>query len=63
MQVSLVFCLYIWCAATNLGDPGVFRSKKYGKISDPRKASYNDSLPGSAASVDDANTEFVGEKV
>ncbi|XP_020577864.1 probable protein S-acyltransferase 22 [Phalaenopsis equestris] len=24
-----VFCLYVWCAATNPGDPGVFKSKKY----------------------------------
>lgn len=61
--VSLAFCLYIWCAATDPGDPGVFRSKKYGKVSDPRKASYNDPLPGSVASVDDANTESIGEKV
>ena len=58
----MVFYLYIWCAATNPGDPGVFRSKTYGKISDPRKSSYNDPLPGYATSVDDANTEYVGEK-
>ena len=63
MQVSLVFCLYIWCATTNPGDPSVFISKKYGKISDPRKASYNDPLHGSATSVDDANTKSIGEKV
>ena len=53
----------MWCAATNLGDIGVFRSKKYGKIFDPRKASYNDPLPRSIAFVDDANTESVGGKV
>ncbi|KAH9299231.1 hypothetical protein KI387_030913, partial [Taxus chinensis] len=62
--VTSVFCLYIWCAATDPGDPGVFRSKKYGKVSDCRKASsVKDPLPGSAPSVDGTNTDSVGEKV
>lgn len=28
-QVLCVFVLYIWCAAANPADPGVFKSKKY----------------------------------
>lgn len=28
-QVLCVFFLYIWCAAANPADPGVFKSKKY----------------------------------
>ncbi|WOL12636.1 putative protein S-acyltransferase 22 [Canna indica] len=27
--VTCVFCLYAWCAATDPGDPGIFKSKKY----------------------------------
>ncbi|WOL01697.1 putative protein S-acyltransferase 22 [Canna indica] len=27
--VTCVFCLYVWCAATNPGDPGILKSNKY----------------------------------
>eukprot|EP01018_Ginkgo_biloba_P035352 Gb_24689 [translate_table: standard] len=62
--VTSVFSLYIWCGATDPGDPGVFRSKKYGKISDFRKpSSGKDPAPGSTASANDTNPESVGEKM
>ncbi|XP_072971304.1 probable protein S-acyltransferase 22 [Typha angustifolia] len=32
--VTCVFCLYVWCAATDPGDPGIFKSKKYLKVDD-----------------------------
>lgn len=35
--VACVFFLYIWCAATDPGDPGVFKSKKYGHVEHSRK--------------------------
>ncbi|XP_073143616.1 probable protein S-acyltransferase 22 [Henckelia pumila] len=41
--IICVFGLYIWCAAVDPADPGVFRSKKYCKFS-PNK---NDSKPSS----------------
>ncbi|GLJ47259.1 hypothetical protein SUGI_0997860 [Cryptomeria japonica] len=62
--VTSVFCLYIWCAATDPGDPGVFRSKKYGNVSYSRKASSTKNpLTGSAPSVDGTNTDSIGEKI
>ncbi|CAD5185096.1 unnamed protein product [Musa acuminata subsp. malaccensis] len=30
--VTCVFCLYVWCAATDPGDPGIFRCKKNLKV-------------------------------
>ncbi|KAM7269768.1 hypothetical protein ACFE04_025265 [Oxalis oulophora] len=35
--IFCVFSLYIWCAAADPADPGVFRSKKYLKIPDNQK--------------------------
>ncbi|RRT69595.1 hypothetical protein BHE74_00003892, partial [Ensete ventricosum] len=30
--VTCVFCLYVWCAATDPGDPGIFRCNKNLKV-------------------------------
>ncbi|XP_058730574.1 probable protein S-acyltransferase 22 [Vicia villosa] len=35
--ITVVFGLYIWCAAADPADPGVFKSKKYLKIPDSKK--------------------------
>ncbi|KAL2349204.1 hypothetical protein Fmac_003204 [Flemingia macrophylla] len=35
--ITCVFGLYIWCAASDPADPGVFKSKKYLKIPDGKK--------------------------
>ncbi|XP_027360807.1 probable protein S-acyltransferase 22 isoform X2 [Abrus precatorius] len=35
--ITCVFGLYIWCAAADPADPGVFKSKKYLKIPDSKK--------------------------
>uniref|UniRef100_A0A6N2LRC2 S-acyltransferase n=1 Tax=Salix viminalis TaxID=40686 RepID=A0A6N2LRC2_SALVM len=35
--ITCAFGLYIWCAAADPADPGVFRSKKYLKIPDSEK--------------------------
>lgn len=60
--VFSVFSLYIWCAASDPADPAVLTSKKYSRISEfGRALSFKDSLPG-PGSVNDANTESVGEK-
>lgn len=37
LQILCVFGLYIWCAAADPADPGVFKSKKYLKIPDRKK--------------------------
>ncbi|XP_047179443.1 probable protein S-acyltransferase 22 isoform X3 [Vigna umbellata] len=37
LQIISVFGLYIWCAASNPADPGVFKSKKYLKIPESKK--------------------------
>lgn len=39
-----VFCLYIWCAAINPGDTGVFKSRKYLKSKGYRKGSREEGL-------------------
>ncbi|KAL0926032.1 hypothetical protein M5K25_004413 [Dendrobium thyrsiflorum] len=41
---TCVFCLYIWCAAINPGDKGVFKSKKYLKAKGYRKGSREEGL-------------------
>ncbi|KAJ6726684.1 PROTEIN S-ACYLTRANSFERASE 22-RELATED [Salix purpurea] len=56
--ITCAFGLYIWCAAADPADPGVFRSKKYLKIPDsekhnPRKDSKLSG--GSTSSIHDAN--------
>nr|GMD13536.1 probable protein S-acyltransferase 22 [Ipomoea batatas] len=61
-----VFGLYIWCAATDPADPGVFKSKKYLKIVDDKSHSHvkGSKLGGgeSTSSVHGANASSVGEK-
>ena len=32
MQITCVVVLYVWCAATDPGDPGIFKSKRVPKI-------------------------------
>lgn len=64
-QITLVFSLYIWCAAADPADPGVFKSKKYLKIPDSAKNSgqKESKLGGeSTSSLHDANAIKVGEK-
>ena len=39
-QVLCVFFLYIWCAAANPADPGVFKSKKYTSLYGSGKHKY-----------------------
>uniref|UniRef100_A0A1D1YZN6 S-acyltransferase n=1 Tax=Anthurium amnicola TaxID=1678845 RepID=A0A1D1YZN6_9ARAE len=63
--VGCVFCLYIWCAAADPGDPGVFKSKKYLNIVDLGK--HTDSKEfrqegESISSMNEANTATVGDK-
>ncbi|KAI0525131.1 hypothetical protein KFK09_004522 [Dendrobium nobile] len=41
---TCVFCLYIWCAAINPGDTGVFKSRKYLKAKGYRKGSREEGL-------------------
>lgn len=60
-----MFGLYIWCAAADPADPGVFRSKKYIKIPDSKKlSSQKDSKLGgeSTSSMHDANASTVEAK-
>ena len=64
-QITCVFGLYIWCAAADPADPGVFKSKKYLKIPDHAKHSgqKESKLGGeSTPSLHDANAKKVGEK-
>ncbi|XP_072981398.1 probable protein S-acyltransferase 22 [Typha angustifolia] len=49
--VTFVFLLYIWCAAADPGDPGVFKSKKYGKVDENVKQNHNE---GSRQEVSDS---------
>ncbi|XP_030956537.1 probable protein S-acyltransferase 22 [Quercus lobata] len=63
--ITCVFGLYVWCAAADPADPGVFRSKKYLNIPDHEKHSRpKDSKLGgeSTSSILDANTTTVGGK-
>eukprot|EP00256_Glycine_max_P014889 XP_003529465.1 probable protein S-acyltransferase 22 [Glycine max] len=58
-----VFGLYIWCAAADPADPGVFKSKKYLKIPDSKKlAELKNSKLGeeSTSSMHEANASMVG---
>ncbi|KAJ1380694.1 Palmitoyltransferase, DHHC domain [Sesbania bispinosa] len=63
--ITCVFGLYIWCAAADPADPGVFKSKKYLKIPDSKKL---DGLKGSklggesTSSMHDGNASTVGPK-
>ncbi|KAL6983432.1 putative protein S-acyltransferase 22 [Sarracenia purpurea var. burkii] len=61
--IICVFCLYVWCAAADPADPGVFKSKKYLKIPDIKKhAQLKESkLSGeSTSSIRDANAAITG---
>ncbi|KAF2299114.1 hypothetical protein GH714_030688 [Hevea brasiliensis] len=65
--ITCVFGLYIWCAAADPADPGVFRSKKYLNIPHDRKhAQQKDSKLGvggeSTSSRHDANASTVAGK-
>ncbi|XP_061976007.1 probable protein S-acyltransferase 22 [Populus nigra] len=63
--ITCAFGLYIWCAAADPADPGVFRSKKYLKIPDSEKHNpQKDSKlgGGSTSSKHDANASTVGGK-
>ncbi|KAK0574728.1 hypothetical protein LWI29_028157 [Acer saccharum] len=63
--IICVFGLYIWCAAADPADPGVFKSKKYLKIPDNGKCDrQKDSKLGgeSTSSINDANAATVGGK-
>lgn len=63
--IGCVFGLYIWCAAADPADSGVFKSKKYLKILDSGKSSRpKDSKLGgdSTSSINDANAATVGDK-
>ncbi|KAK7309819.1 hypothetical protein RJT34_06870 [Clitoria ternatea] len=63
--ITCVFGLYIWCAAADPADPGVFKSKKYLKIPNGKKL---DGLKGSklveesTSSMHDGNASTVGPK-
>ncbi|XP_044488864.1 probable protein S-acyltransferase 22 isoform X2 [Mangifera indica] len=64
-KIACVFGLYIWCAAADPADPGVFKSKKYLKIPESVKAArLKDSKLGgeSTSSINDANAAAVGGK-
>ncbi|KAK9116622.1 hypothetical protein Sjap_015569 [Stephania japonica] len=61
-QITGVFCLYIWCAAADPGDPGVFKSKKYVNIVDGKKSQASKLGEDSVSSVNDGNTGTFGEK-
>ncbi|KAK1293689.1 Formin-like protein 6 [Acorus calamus] len=48
--VTCVFCLYVWCAAANPADPGVFRSKKYLNIVENEKPMNSKEIIGETTS-------------
>ncbi|RDX77975.1 putative protein S-acyltransferase 22, partial [Mucuna pruriens] len=61
--ITSVFGLYIWCAASDPADPGVFKSKKYLKIPDSKRlAELKNSKLGeeSISSMHEANASTVG---
>ncbi|KAK9107441.1 hypothetical protein Syun_023452 [Stephania yunnanensis] len=60
--ITGVFCLYIWCAAADPGDPGVFKSKKYLNVVDRKKSRVSKLGEDSVSSLNDGNTETFGEK-
>ena len=65
MQIICVISLYIWCAAADPADPGVFKSKKYLKIPHSEKhARLKESKLGgeSTSSIQDANAATMGGK-
>lgn len=56
-QVTSVIFLYIWCAATDPGDPGIFNSKKYLKAKHMLQLHGSEKQLGSSAS----KLQFNGE--
>ncbi|XP_073270798.1 probable protein S-acyltransferase 22 isoform X2 [Primulina huaijiensis] len=62
--IICVFGLYVWCAAVDPADPGVFRSKKYLKVP-PNKNNSKPStqkLSGEPDPVQDANVSITREE-
>lgn len=64
-QIISVFSLYIWCAAADPADLGVFKSKKYLKI--PENGKHNRPMESklggeSTSSINDANAATTGQK-
>ncbi|CAI9775218.1 unnamed protein product [Fraxinus pennsylvanica] len=62
--IICVFSLFIWCAAADPADPGVFRSKKYLRICDSKKhVGLNESKLGaeSTSSIQDDCAGIPGE--
>lgn len=65
VQILCAFGLYIWCAAADPADPGVFKSKKYLNIPELRKLDrpQESKLGGeSTSSIHDANAATIGVK-
>ncbi|CAL1360322.1 unnamed protein product [Linum trigynum] len=63
--IMCVFGLYIWCAASDPADPGVFRSKKYLKIPENEKHPQHKAFKQgteSASSMHDGNSSAIGGK-
>lgn len=63
--ITCVFSLYIWCAAADPADPGVFKSKKYLKVQHNEKnLQLKESKLGgeSTSSVQDGNIAATEEK-
>ncbi|KAK4481578.1 hypothetical protein RD792_012480 [Penstemon davidsonii] len=63
--IICAFALYIWCAAADPADPGVFKSKKYRSIQDNKnhvKQSGSKHGGESISSIQDANTVAIGEE-
>ncbi|KAL7240617.1 hypothetical protein ACSBR2_006305 [Camellia fascicularis] len=63
--IACAFSLYIWCAAADPADPGVFKSKKYLKIPDSKNhVRFKESKLGgeSTSSIQDANAATIGGK-
>ncbi|KAL3578817.1 hypothetical protein D5086_020321 [Populus alba] len=54
--ITCAFGLYIWCAAADPADPGVFRSKKYLKI--PDRKSLDKEAVGADATLKEPNTQI-----
>ena len=61
-----MFFLYIWCAAADPGDPGVFKSKKYVTVLDQRRPSTpeksRDGVDSISSSVKRAGSATVEDK-
>ncbi|MCL7044644.1 hypothetical protein MKW94_026963 [Papaver nudicaule] len=59
--ITCVVSLYIWCAAADPGDPGIFKSKKYNIVESRKHTWPKESKLGgnSASSIDDATARAV----